>query len=258
MSVFTSTKKYSLVLLLLVLVLTGCGVSNEPINAETSGWFNHYFVYNFSQLIKWIAELLGGNYGLSIIAMTLLIRLALLPLMMKQSKGSYASREKMQVIKPELDELQNKYKGKKDPESRQKMQQEMMQLYQKHQFNPIASIGCLPLIIQFPILIGFYYAILRTPEIASHTFLWFNLGQVDYVMPFIAAAIYYLQFKVSMIGMDPAQQKQMAFMGLLSPLMIGFVSFTTPAALPLYWTVGGLFLIGQSLLFKKLYAKKDE
>ncbi|MFP3490904.1 YidC/Oxa1 family membrane protein insertase, partial [Staphylococcus sp. SIMBA_130] len=77
-------------------------------------------------------------------------------------------------------------------------------LYGKHQVNPLASLGgCLPMIIQFPILIGFYYAILRTPEIAAHSFLWFNLGQSDIILTILAVVIYYFQFKVSLLGMDP-------------------------------------------------------
>ncbi|WP_198434023.1 membrane protein insertase YidC, partial [Virgibacillus salexigens] len=105
------------------------------------------------------------------------------------------------------------------------MQQEMMQLYQEHQFNPITSMGCLPMLIQFPVIIAYYYAIRNSPEIATHSFLWFNLGEVDLILPFIAAAKYFIQSRVSMIGMDEKQKKQMAIMGLLSPVMIGFISF---------------------------------
>lgn len=260
-SVFTFIKKYRFIglALLAVIILSGCqaAASGEPIDPETAGFFDKYFVLTFSGIIKSVASLLGGNYGLSIVFVTVLIRLALMPLMLKQSKNSYQMRDKMAIIKPEMEAIQEKYKGKKDAESKNKMQQETMQLYQQHNFNPIASMGCLPMIIQFPILIGFYYAIRTTQEIAQHSFLWFNLGQSDLIMPFVAAAVYFLQFRVSQMGMDPAQKKQMAFMGLVSPLMIGFVSFNAPAALPLYWTVGGIFLICQQLLSKKLYMPKQ-
>ncbi|MDC3417094.1 membrane protein insertase YidC [Aquibacillus salsiterrae] len=257
---FVFTKKTNLILIsiLLVLLMTGCqAASNDPISNETSGFFNHYFVYTFSIIIKQVASFFGGNFGISIIVVTLLIRLLLFPLMMKQSKQSFQAREKMQVIKPEMEELQARYKDKKDADSQKKMQQEMMQLYQRHQFNPLTSMGCLPMIIQFPILIGFYYAIRRTPEIATHSFLWFDLGQTDIVMPLVAAIIYFIQFKVTQIGMDEKQRKQMAIMGLLSPVMIGLFSFSAPAALPLYWTIGGTFLIIQQILFKKMYQPKQ-
>ncbi|WP_186580719.1 membrane protein insertase YidC [Aquibacillus kalidii] len=258
-TLFTFFKKYSFIgLLLLLFVLSGCqGANSQTIDPETAGFFDRYFVYTFIVFIKNVATFFGGNYGLSIVLVTLIVRLALMPLMLKQQKGSYQMKDKMSTMKPELDALQTKYKQKKDAESQKKMQEEMMALYKKHNFNPIASMGCLPMIIQFPILIGFYYAIRSTPEIAEHSFLWFNLGQTDMIMPFIAAAIYFIQFKVTQIGLEPKQQKQMAMMGLISPVMIGFVSFSAPAALPLYWTVGGMFLIFQQFLSKKLYQPKQ-
>ena len=79
------------------------------------------------------------------------------------------------------------------------------------------------------------------------------MGQVDFIIPFVAAAIYFLHSRVTLIGLEPSQRKQMALMGLISPVMIGFISFSTPAALPLYWIVSGLFLVLQTLLSKKLY-----
>ncbi|MDX8047464.1 membrane protein insertase YidC [Gracilibacillus sp. S3-1-1] len=258
-SVFTFIKKYRYIGLgiLAIFLLSGCqAASGEPIDPETAGFFDKYFVLTFSHIIKVVASVLGDNYGLSIVVVTLIVRLALMPLMLKQMKRSFETRDKMKVIKPEMEAIQAKYKDKKDAESQRKMQQETLELYQKHHFNPIASMGCLPMIIQFPILIGFYYAIRSTPEIAQHNFLWFNLGQSDMIMPFIAALIYYVQFRVSQIGMEPSQQKQMAIFGLISPVMIGVVSFAAPAALPLYWAVGGLFLIAQQLLSKKLYQSK--
>ncbi|WP_249870666.1 membrane protein insertase YidC [Oceanobacillus saliphilus] len=254
-SVFAKLKNYSLIAgLLLIVFLAGCQGANEPISAESSGWFDHYFVYSFSVMIKSIAVFFNNNYGLSIILLTLMIRLALMPLLLKQMKSGFKMRDKMSVLKPEMDEIQMKYKEKKDIESQRKMQEEVMKLYQKHDMNPLASMsGCLPMLIQFPILIGFYYAILRTPEIAGHSFLWFNLGQADIILTLAAVVIYYFQFKVSQMGMDPKMKKQMAIMGLISPIMIGFVSFNAPAALPLYWAVGGVFMISQTLISKKMY-----
>ncbi|RDW17575.1 OxaA precursor [Oceanobacillus arenosus] len=256
-SVFTFFKKYKLIfLLLLVTLLAGCqGAVNEPIDANTTGWFDHYFVYSFSRLIKGIAGLFSDNYGLSIIIITLIIRLVLMPFLLKQTKSSMQMRDKMSVIKPELDALQKKYENKKDTASQTKKQQEMMQIYQKHDMNPLASLsGCLPMLIQFPILIAFYYAIRRTPEIATHSFLWFDLGQTDIIITIIAVVVYYLQFKVSQKTMEPQMRKQMAIMGLLSPIMIGFISLNAPAALPLYWAVGGIFMIVQTLIAQKMYA----
>ncbi|GAB4071889.1 membrane protein insertase YidC [Barrientosiimonas marina] len=253
-SVFTAFKKYSLIGLILVIFLAGCGSLNEPITEDTEGIFNHYFVYNFSLLIKSIASVFNGSYGMAIIIITLMIRLVVMPFMLKQTRSSMEMQDKMKELKPEMDAIQAKYKDQKDKDSQMKQQQEMMELYQRHNFNPLSSLaGCLPLIIQMPILISFYWAIRRTPEIASHQFLWFDLGETNMILALIAIAVYFIQFKVSQIGLEAQQKKQMAIIGLLSPVMIGIISFNTPAALPLYWAVGGLFTIGQTLISKKIF-----
>lgn len=256
-SVFTSCKKYTFVIfvLLMTLLISGCsGHIDTPIDAQTTGWFNHYFVYPFSLLIKQLATWLNGSYGLSIIVITLTIRLILLPTMLKQTKSNLLMQDKMKVIKPELDALKEKYKDKQTREDQMQMQQDMMKIYQKHNFNPFSAVsGCLPLLIQTPVLIAFYYAIRRTPEIAAQSFLWFDLGQTDILLTAIAVLIYFIQSRVSLIGLDEQQRKQFAIMGILSPIMIGVISLNAPAALPLYWAVGGLFIIIQTLISKRIF-----
>jgi len=191
------------------------------------------------------------------VLMTLIIRIAIMPLMMNQTKKQMAMKEKMAVLQPELTALKEKYKNDVSAEAKRQQQVEMMQLYQKHQFNPL-NMGCLPMLLQWPITLAFYYAIRRTPEIAAHDFLWFSLGERDLILPFIAAAVYYVQFRVSQSVSAQYQQNQnnqMAFIGLLSPIMMGAFSFAMPAALPLYWAVGGIFIIIQTIILSKMYAK---
>jgi YidC/Oxa1 family membrane protein insertase len=180
-----------------------------------------------------------------------------MPFMLKQYRNQMNMKEKMDVMKPEMEAIQKKMKDEKDPKKKQEMQQELMGLYQKHGVNPL-NMGCLPLLIQMPILTGFYYAIRGSEEIASHRFLWFSLGDPDIIITLIAGVIYYFQFKVSQSSMPSAQAQQMKFMGLLSPLMIVIFSFSSPAALPLYWAVGGTFLILQTWLSRKIYQKGKE
>ena len=135
----------------------------------------------------------------------------------------------MEGIKPELTEIQAKLKSTKDQKEQQKLQQEMFGLYKKHGVNPLA-MGCLPMLIQMPILMGLYYAISNSTEIASHSFLWFNLGHSDIWITLIAGVVYYLQFKVSQSNLTTDQQKQMKMMGLLSPIMIVMFSLNAPSA----------------------------
>ncbi|REE83900.1 YidC/Oxa1 family membrane protein insertase [Paenibacillus taihuensis] len=248
----------------LALTLGGCSAASpsHPIEASSPGLFNHYLIYPFSWLLKNLAGGLGGDYGLSIILMTLVIRTAILPLMMNQTKKSMAMREKMAILQPELNALKEKFKDDNSAEAKRQHQVETMQLYQKHQFNPL-NVGCLPMLLQWPITLAFYYAIRRTPEIAAHNFLWFSLGKPDVILPFIAAAVYFIQFRVSQrmsvqVQQNASSNNQLAFIGLLSPIMMGITAFAMPAALPLYWSVGGIFIIVQTLLLTKLYGKRTK
>jgi YidC/Oxa1 family membrane protein insertase len=245
--------------LISVILLSGCSAASpsNPIYADSPGIFNHYFIYPFSFLIKFFANAFHGDYGLSIVLMTLILRFAIMPLMLNQTKKQMAMKEKMIVLQPELKALKEKHKNDFIAEAKKQQQVEMMQLYRKHQFNPL-NIGCLPMLLQWPITLAFYYAIHRTPEIAEHDFLWFSLGKTDMILPLIAAAVYYVQFRVSQsvsVQYQQNQTNQMALIGLLSPIMMGAFSFAMPAALPLYWAVGGIFIIVQTMIFNKIYAK---
>jgi YidC/Oxa1 family membrane protein insertase len=252
------TKRSTLVIMALLsittLLLSAC--SAQTTNGKSTGFFQTYFVHPFALFIKYVADMFNGNYGIAIILVTIIIRLVLMPLMLRQYKNQMIMKEKMDVLKPEMDAIQKKMKAEKDPKKKQELQAELMGLYQKHGVNPL-NMGCLPLLIQMPILTGFYYAIRNNPEIGHHQFLWFSLGHSDIVITIIAGLVYYFQFKVSQTNMPSAQQEQMKYMGLLSPLMIVMFSLKSPAALPLYWVVGGSFLIIQTMLSQRLYKKKD-
>lgn len=246
-------KKIYIMIIVLFLpgLLTGC----QAMTSEGS-FFQSTFIHPFTWLIELFAGITGGSYGLAIILITILLRLVLMPLMLKQYKNQQNMKAKMEILKPEMDEMQKKIKGTKDPAEQRKLQQEMMGLYQKHGVNPL-SVGCLPMLIQMPILMGLYYAISGSAEIASHSFLWFNLGHSDLWITAAAGIIYYLQFKVSMSNVTEEQKKQMKLMGLMSPIMIVMFSLSAPSALPLYWTVGGMFLIVQTWLARKIYKTNE-
>lgn len=221
------------------------------------GFFQHYFVSPLTVVLNTVAGWFNGSYGLSIILVTLLLRFILMPFMLKSTKQQMQMKDKMAVLQPEMKVIQDKLKKTTNQTEKVKLQQEMMQLYQKHNVNPMASLsGCLPILIQMPILMGFYYAIKNSPEMATHSFLWFNLGQPDIILALLAAGIYFLQAKLSLANVPEEQRKQMAIVSYMSPIMMGFISLSAPAALPLYWTVGGCFLIVQTYVIRKLYYKK--
>ena len=257
--------RYLLLALMLfgLLTLTGCGPKSGVINSDTPGVFNHYVIYPMSELIQWLATLFSDNYGIAVMAMTLLIRLVLFPFMMRQYKSQHTMKAKMEKLKPHLKLLEDKYKDKKDPDSRTKKQQETMKLYQEHNVNPLA-VGCLPMLIQMPILMGLYSAIRLTPELATHSFLWFKLGEPDMIMPILAAIVYFIQFKVQQknttvtAGPEGDKMRQMQALGYLSPILMGVFAFFAPAAIALYWVTGGTFLILQSYVLRRMMNRMDQ
>lgn len=222
------------------------------------------------------------NYGIAIILMTILIRVGLYPLMQKQM----VSMREMQKIQPSMKAVQEKYKNDKE-----RLNKELMALYKEHKVNPMS--GCLPLIIQMPILIllfqvlrEFKYHIPNT-EIINGGFLWIanqveilkdglpvivgglaapeqliGLGDgifgIEYIgiLPFLVGGSMYVQQKMTSTGSTTgkdggsAQQTQ-KMMTIMMPLMIGFMSFSLPSGLTLYWFTSTLLGIGQQYLTNK-------
>lgn len=228
-----------LILALFSVLLAGCTEVNQEITAESEGFWNEYVIYPLSQFITATSDLVGG-YGLGIIVVTIIIRIIILPLMIKQTKSAKA----MQEIQPEIKKIQEKYKSK-DAQTQQKLQQETMALFQKHGVNPLA--GCFPILVQMPIIIGLYQAIMRTGEIKNHTFLWFDLGSPDIILSVLAGVFTFFQQKLMMAG-PASDNPQMKMMLYLMPIMIIVFGITLPSALALYWVVGSIFMIIQTLI----------
>lgn len=223
-------------LISLLVVLTGCFNLEEPINAESTGVWDRYLVYPLSWLIIYFADVFSGSFGPAIIVVTIILRFLILPLMIKQTKSAKA----MQAIQPEIQKLREKYSAK-DQKTQQKLQQETMSLFQEKGVNPLA--GCLPLLIQMPILLAFYHAIMRTEEIGHQQFLWFYLDMPDpFLLPLIAGITTFIQQKMMMVTDNP----QMKILLYMMPIMIFVFAMFFPAALTLYWVVGNLFMIAQT------------
>ncbi|AQQ54932.1 membrane protein insertase YidC [Planococcus lenghuensis] len=241
-------KRIGLLALLIgaALLLSGCTEYNQPIYETNEGFWNEFIVWPLVSLIVLFKDLLG-TYGLAIIAVTIIIRLAILPLMIKQTKSS----KRMQEIQPEMKKLREKYKSK-DAVTQQKYQQEMSALMKTEGVNPLA--GCLPVIVQMPILIGFYHAINRmnmTPEIDLGAFLIFPLAEPSIILAILAGA---MQFIVLRTGpaMDNPQMKVMVY---FMPVMIVFFGIILPAALTLYWVIGNIVSLIQNMVIYRPWEK---
>ena len=240
-------------LVAVLLVLTGCqSVENEE------GFFYDLFVKPMDSVLDFLGNsVFNGSYGLAIIAITIAIRLILMPLMLRNYRKQAVMKTKMDIVKPKMEEIQAKMKEAKTKEEQMAIQQEMLNVYREHQINPL-NMGCLPIIIQMPIIMGLYFAILYSEDVGSHGFLWFNLGSPDFIMTLIAGFIYLVQAQVSLWTVPESQKQQMKWMIYISPIMIMVISFTSMAALPLYWSVGGLILIVQTYIGRKFYSDVPE
>lgn len=208
-----------------------------------------------------------GNYGISIIIFTVLVKLVLLPLTLTQTK----SMKSMQVIQPKMDEIKQKYKS--DPE---KQNQKVMELYKEHKVNPLA--GCLPLLVQFPILIGLFNT-LRQPvkfvfgteqayKAADTTFLWMqSLATPDvimisgiaipFILPVLAAITTYIQ-SAMMMAKGAKKDSTQTIMLYMFPIMMLFWGRTFPAGLMVYWVAGNIFQIIQQYLISRPSKLKGE
>lgn len=199
-----------------------------------------------------LSHILSGEFGLAIIALTLIVRFVSWPLNKRQLRSTKA----LQDLQPKMQELQKKY-GK----NKQKLQQEMMKLYKEAGVNPL---GCLwPMLIQFPIWIALYQSIMRalavTPEnlLALHghlyswevvrqaiplssQFLWLNLGQPDpyFILAIVVGGTMWVQQKMTQApSADPRQQSTTRMMTLMMPLMFGMLTLMFPSGLALFWAV---------------------
>lgn len=236
-----------------VFVLSGCqAVQNKE------GFFYSIFVKPMEFLLEFFGkDIFSGSYGLAIIAITVLIRLVLMPIMLKNYRQQQLMKTKMDAFKPEMEAVQKKMKEAKTKEEQTQYQQEMMALYQKHGINPL-NMGCLPMLIQMPIIMGLYFSILYSADVKSHEFLWFSLGSPDIVMTIVAGIVYLIQARVSLWTVPEQQKAQMKMFIYISPIMIVFISMSSMAALPLYWSVSGALLIIQTYIGRKYYSEHPE
>lgn len=232
----------------------------------------------FITILLFLYQILGGNVVLAIIVFTILVRLATYPLTMKQQRSTKA----MQEIQPEMKKLQEKYKN-----DRERLAAAQMELYREYGVNPLA--GCLPLLIQFPILIGLYRAIVATlaatplqlldlsgrlwiDDLSSAVpmdsrFLWLNLATPDplYILPILVVVTTWLQQKLltpataSSSSGDKSTDQAAAMsrqMMMIMPIMFGFFSLSFASGLSIYFIVSNIIGIGQYAMMGKIDLKQ--
>lgn len=222
-------------------------VDSSLSNLIDYGTYLGFLVRPLALTLKWVHSYLG-NYGWSIIALTLAINLLLFPVRYKQM----VSMKKMAAIQPEMKAVQNKYKKmKRDDPRRVKMNEEVMALYKSKGVNPLG--GCLPLVVQMPFLFAFYSMLSVSIELKGAPFIFWiqDLARPDpfYVTPLLVGATMFLQQKMTpMATADPMQRRMMMFM----PLMFVFFFFSFSSGLAVYFLFSNVFGIAFQLVYQKL------
>lgn len=211
------------------------------------GWFA-FLAYPLLWFLHYLYVALG-NYGLAIIALTLIVKAALLPL----SKAGFESMKKMQDLQPEMKALRERIQ---DPTQ---LNQEVLALYQRRGVNPMG--GCLPMFVQIPVFLGLYQALLNSIELRHSPFaLWIKdlsapeslsiLGiGIPVMVLLMSASMMIQQWTTPMPSADPVQKKMMAFMPVIFAVM--FIIFPMPAGLVLYWLVSNTVSIVQQVYMRK-------
>jgi YidC/Oxa1 family membrane protein insertase len=208
------------------------------------GWL--WFIAKPLHMLLSFIQSFVGNWGVAIICLTFIVRGAMYPL----TKAQYTSMAKMRMLQPKLQAMRERI-----GDDRQRMSQEMMELYKKEKVNPLG--GCLPLILQMPIFIALYWALMESVELRHSPFFgWIHdLSAQDpyYILPLLMGASMFLIQKMSPTTVtDPMQQKIMTFM----PVMFTFFFLFFPSGLVLYWLVSNIVtLIQQTLIYKGLEKK---
>ncbi len=224
----------------------------------TSGKYEGLWTSFFVKPLAFFLLVLGrfiGNYGISVILISLIIRLIAFPITRKTAMQS----ELIKKAQPELNRIQKKYANKQDQESMIKQNQEMMAVYQKYKINPLS--GCLFSFIQLPIFIAFFEAVQRTPVIFEDKFLGLQLGTTpaigittgtfySYAIIMIIIAITtFFSFKMNSTG--NMEDPSMKMMPIMMSVMIVITAIFMPTGLGIYWVTSNLFTIVQNILVKR-------
>ena len=223
-------------------------------SGKYEGLWTSIFVKPLAFILLWLGRIVG-NYAISLIIISILIRLISFPLTKKTALQS----EMMQKAQPEIEKITKKYKDKQDQESMMRQSQEMMMIYKKYNISPMS--GCLFSMIQLPLFIAFFEAVQRTPAIFEGKFLGLQLGTTPMVGittgTFIAYIIlilliagttfYSFKMNLSNTNMDPS----MKMMPIMMSSIIIITALFMPSALGIYWVTSNLLTIAQNIVVKR-------
>ncbi|MCI5775476.1 MAG: membrane protein insertase YidC [Aerococcus sp.] len=257
----TKSHKRLQVLSLLALItplLAGCVNVRNP-----DGIMYRLFVPPINWLIETFASLFAGNYGIAVILVVCIVRLVLTPLMLGSQKASIRQTVIMNKFKPQMDRFSQRVQEaqqSQDQEAMLSLQREQMAFFQQVGLNPLGSLksGCLPLLIQFPIITALYAAVYNSDNISSYVFLGIRLGDRSLLIGVLTMVIYIAQSFISVMSVPKEQRRMMAGTMFMMPLMALFFTFSSPAGLMLYFLTSAIWSVGQMLWTTYIYRPRLE
>ncbi len=211
--------------------------------------------------LRWIFSFIP-NYGVAIILMTTAIKILFYPVTQRTMVKMRAVQQQMQKVQPKVKAIREKYRKSKDAASRAKVNEEIMALYQKEGINPMASLGgCLPLLLQLPILYGFYSVLTVSIELRQAPFFgWISdLSRRDpyYITPLLMGISMFVQQKMSMTNVTDPQQRAQQRMMLIMPFIFTWTFLHLPSGLVIYWFVNNILGIVQQVLINRQAAAME-
>ena len=246
-------RNWQLMALLVVVVLIASGCVSYDASGQPYGAVYEYLGKPAAAFLDFLAGFLFNSYGLAIIIVTLLTRVFMLPSSLKMTRDTMISQARMKVAQPEINEIQEEINASKDPAERARLQQELMGVYKKYNINMLGGLsGCLPLLLQMPVISAVYAAIRTSTAIQNSTFLGIQLGQRSTLIVILVVAVSILQSWLmqkqmpSTPGNEKAGQTSQV-MFWMNPILFGWMTWTTDAGLGLYFLAGAVFMIGQQL-----------
>ena len=267
-------------LVFFIAVLTGCTpnldkngslIASRAITSSTpwtlsAGWFDFLFVVPIAKGILFISEYLG-NVAAGVIGITIVVNIITLPIMIK----STVSAQKMQLLQPEMEKIQRKYKGRKDQASQMRQSTEIQNLYKKHN---VSMFGSLATFLTLPIMVAMWQAVQRIDILYSTTVFGINLGDkpIGHVMEFgvgyivlllLVGVTQYFGMQITQIMAKrspkyrPTQQMQsMNMMNNVMTIFIIYLSATMPAAMSLYWITTNIINIIRTVYIQVMHIEK--
>lgn len=260
--------------LTLIIFLTGCS------SKDNDGFFYNTFTKNMDMFLSNI-NVYVKNWGISIIIITLIVKGIILPFMLKNYKKQRTSSINMEKAKPELDLVQNKIKKLSEDQKRAlnndermkirieqtELQKELFKIYKKYDCSPAIFGNLIPILIQAPFISGLYFTLqnpVYSKDILDSSFLSISLGEKSYILLILVFVIYMIVGKISqsMMQSNPMSQntpeaeriqnvsKNMVW---ITPIMLTFLTYTSIAAIGIYFVVSGILVTFQILLGRKLY-----